>query len=176
LSLSAGYGYLKSPEALSPDESMHRFTAAALHGAKIGEDGQWASAFIYGSNKHHGERSQSVGLETEAILDRWNTILGRVEFVQKSAEDLSLDEPPFGLAPESRFSIATVSLGYIRELGRGWGTTLGLGAMGTVNSVPALLEGAYGSRTPLGAVVFLRIRPFHAARGMMAGMQHDHRP
>jgi hypothetical protein len=177
-SLSAGYGYLASPEALSPDESIHRFTAAALHGTTLGDDGQWASAFVYGTNKssHQTESSNSVAIETEAILDRWNTIFGRAELAQKSAEDLALDEPPFGFAPDRRFSIATVSLGYIRELGRGWGTTLGLGAMGTLNSVPGALESAYGSRTPLGAVVFLRVRPFHASRATMAGMHHEHRP
>ena len=172
-SLSAGYGYLASPEELSPDEATHRFTAAALHGAKLGTEGQWASAFVYGTNAHHDERSHSMAFESEAILDRWNTILARAEFAQKSAEDLGFDEPPFGFAPDRTIAISSLSLGYIRELGRGWGTTLGVGAMGTVNMVPASIESAYGSRTPLGAVLFLRVRPFHADRGM-AGMHHDH--
>ena len=174
-SLSAGYGYLASPELLNPDESVHRFTAGALHGAKLGMDGQWSSAFVYGMNKssHHDDPSHSVALESEAILDRWNTILFRTELVQKSAEDLALDDPQTGLDPDERFSVSSFSLGYIRELGRGWGTTVGLGAMGTVNRVPAALESAYGSRTPLGGVVFLRIRPFHAQRGM-EGMHHNH--
>lgn len=173
-SFSAGYGFLKSPEVLNPDEPTHRVTAAALHGAKLGAEGQWASSLMYGLNTHHGERSQSVTFETEAIVDRWNTVLSRIEFVQKSAEDLVLDEPPSSFDPDKQFSISSVSLGYIRELGRGWGTTVGLGAMGTVNVVPSALESAYGSRTPLGAVVFLRVRPFHAEQGM-AGMHHDHR-
>jgi hypothetical protein len=170
-SFSAGYGYLKSPEVLNPDEPTHRVTAAALHGAKLGAEGQWASAVMYGVNTHHGERSQSVTFETEAILDRWNTVLSRVEFMEKSAEDLVLDEPPSSFDPEEQFAISSLSLGYIRELGRGWGTTIGIGAMGTVNIVPSALETAYGSRTPLGAVVFLRLRPFPASREM-AGMHH----
>jgi hypothetical protein len=116
-----------------------------------------------------------VTFETEAILDRWNTLLSRVEFVEKSAEDLVLDEPPSSFAPGEQFAISSLSLGYIRELGRGWGTTIGLGAMGTVNIVPSALENAYGSRTPLGAVVFLRVRPFQASGGM-AGMHHDNGP
>ena len=170
-SFSAGYGYLTSPEVLNPDEPTHRVTAAALHGAKLGAEGQWASAVTYGLNSHHGDRSQSVTLETEAILDRWNTLLSRVEFVEKSAEDLVLDEPLSSFDPEERFAVSSFSLGYIRELGRGWGTTIGVGAMGTVNIVPSALENAYGSRTPLGGVVFLRIRPYHASGGM-AGMHH----
>jgi hypothetical protein len=174
-SFSAGYGYLASPEQLNPDESVHRFTASALHGKALGTDGQWASAVVYGMNKssHHDDPSHSVALESEAILDRWNTILTRAEFVQKSAEDLALDEPPTSLDPERTFTVSSLSLGYIRELGRGWGTTIGIGAMGTINRVPAALESSYGSRTPLGGVVFLRIRPFHAPRGM-EGMHHNH--
>ena len=172
-SLSAGYGYLASPELLHPDESIHRFTAAALHGKKLGADGQWSSTVVYGMNRssHHDDPSHSVALESEAIIDRWNTILTRAEVVQKSAEDLALDEPPTSFDPERTFSITSLSLGYIRELGRGWGTTIGLGAMGTLNRVPAALESSYGSRSPLGAVVFLRIRPFHTERGM-EGMHH----
>ena len=172
-SFSAGYGYLASPEQLSPDEATHRFTATALHGMKLGSDGQWATTLVYGMNAHDERRSHSVAFESEAILDRWNTILARAEFAQKSAEDLGFDEPPYGFASERTLAISSLSLGYIRELGRGWGTTLGVGAMGTINVVPSSIENAYGSRTPLGAVVFLRLRPFHGDRGM-AGMHHDH--
>ncbi len=174
-SFSAGYGYLASPELLNPDESVHRFTAAALHGKALGTNGQWASTVVYGMNKssHHDDPSHSVALESEAILDRWNTILLRAELVQKSAEDLALDDPSSGLEPDERFAVSSFSLGYIRELGREWGTTIGLGAMGTINRVPSALEASYGSRTPLGGVVFLRIRPFHAPR-TMEGMHHNH--
>ncbi|MBC7788312.1 MAG: hypothetical protein H7Z74_00085, partial [Anaerolineae bacterium] len=81
-SLAAGYGYLKSPESLNPDESIHRITASVLHGARLGADGQWASAFIWGANKHSGEASSNGFLaESEAILDKRNTLFGRAELV-----------------------------------------------------------------------------------------------
>jgi hypothetical protein len=66
-------------------------------------------------------------------------------------------------------------LGYIRELGRWQGTTIGLGAWGTVNHVPSGLESTYGSANPVGGMVFFRLRPFHVHdRGMsgMRGMDH----
>ena len=172
-SASVGYGYLASPEALSPDESVHRLAAAVLHGASIGSAGQWSSALIYGANStaEHG-RSHTIGVESEAILDAKNTFFGRAEWAQKSAHDLALDDAPFGFPEDEVFDVSSVSFGYIRELGRGWGTTLGVGAMGTVNFVPATLGGIYGSERPVGAVVFVRLRPFHAARGGMAGMHH----
>jgi hypothetical protein len=42
--------------------------------------------------------------------------------------------------------------------------TIGLGAAGTLNFVPAPLEPYYGSRHPAGTFIFLRLRPFHSAK------------
>ena len=160
-SLTAGYGYLKSPEALHPDESLHRFAGSVLQGTTLGSDGQWSTALVWGANRFSGASSWSNGLllESEAILNRWNTVFGRTELVQKSAEDLVL--PPSSFAPDRLFSVSNISLGYIHELGRGFGMTLGLGAQGIVNFVPSSLERFYGSRTPLGGLIFLRLRSFH---------------
>jgi hypothetical protein len=172
-SFTAGYGWMKSPEILSPSEGLHRLTASALHGMKIGDEGQVATAVIWGANAHHGAWSHSVLVESEAVLDRSNTLLMRAEYVQKNAEELVLDGAPYNLASELRLNVATVSAGYIRELARVWGTTIGLGGMGTVNLVPSSIESIYGSRTPVGGVVFLRLRP-QFKRAAMAGMGHAH--
>jgi hypothetical protein len=168
-SFTAGYGYLKSPEAAAPTDAMHRLVAAALNGYKLGREGQWASALIYGVNTHasHIDPSHSVLLESEAVLDRSNTIFGRVELVQKSVEDLVL--PSFDY--DRVFNVGAVTLGAIREVGRKWGATLGVGASGTINVVPEALRSAYGSRTPLGGMVFVRVRPVFATTDPMAGMK-----
>jgi hypothetical protein len=182
-SLTGGFGFLKSPEALKPQESMHQITASALYGVALGSDGQWSSALIYGANKHSGrpQLSNSMLVESEAILDSHNTLFGRSEFVQKSAEDLSLETGspalPFingvrlaGFAAEQGFNIGTLNLGYIRDLGRGHAVTLGLGASGTLNFIPTSLEPYYGSRVPVGMMIFLRARPFHKKMSAMPGM------
>jgi hypothetical protein len=77
--------------------------------------------------------------------------------------------------------MGSLQLGYIRELATTHWATIGLGAAGTLNFVPASLEPYYGSRTPTGVFVFLRLRPFHTARSTMrmndmGGMQmkQDH--
>lgn len=189
-SFGAGYGYLKSPEALNPTESMHRITASVQRGVALGKDGQWASTFIWGANKPSTApgRSHSFLLESEAILDRSNTLFGRTELVQKSAEDLVLDTPTLtkggvllpGFPRTQEFNVETAQLGYIREVARTHWATIGLGAAGTLNFVPAPLEPYYGSRAPVGIFVFLRLRPFHTARkamtdmgGMKMGSNHE---
>jgi hypothetical protein len=173
-SVSAAYGYLKSPEALEPRESLHRITAALLHGRQLGEKGQWATSIVWGANAHGGDGlTHALLLESEAVLYQ-NTLFARADRTQKSAGELVL--PTSGGVPSDRvFNISSLSLGYIRELVRPGTTTLGLGVRGTVNILPAALESYYGSRTPTGLAVFLRLRPVHnRAMDAMPGMKMDH--
>ena len=179
-SLAAGYGYMKSPEALHPTESMHRVTASVLHGKALGNDGQVATTLAWGANKHRTQptQSHSVLLESEAILGKANTLFGRAEFVQKTAEDLVVDNPVTvssgtvlpGFPATTRFNVGTTQLGYIRELARTHWATIGLGAAGTINFVPSSLEPYYGSKNPIGTFVFLHLRPYHLPKKPAANM------
>jgi hypothetical protein len=176
-SLAGGYGYLRSPEALKPDESMHRMTASVLHGSQLGSDGQWATTLIWGANKHGTQSgwSNSYLAESEAILDEHNTLFGRAELVEKSAEDLVVNIPVVtrngtvlpGFPASETFNVGAFQLGFVREVARAHWATIGLGAAGTLNFVPAVLEPYYGSRNPTGLFIFLRLRPFHTARAAM---------
>src|SRR5256886_733409 len=111
--VSAGYGYLKSPEALQPGEPVHRITPAVLHGRRIGRDGQLATTIVWGANRKGGATAQAALVEAEAIVDRRNTIYGRIELTQKTAEDLVIGS----FAPQTKFNVAAVSAGYIRDGG-----------------------------------------------------------
>src|ERR1700694_1495452 len=191
-SLAGGYGYLKSPEALQPDESQHRITASALHGAQLGADGQWASALIWGANKHSTSANWTSGflVESEAIVDAHNTLFGRTELVRKGAGDLVVDNPVIlrsgailpGFPTTQSFNVGALQLGYIREVGRAHWATIGLGAAATLNFVPAALEPYYGCRNPTGLLGLRRMRPFHSSRpstrmndmgGTQMNQQHD---
>lgn len=167
-SFTAGVGTLDNPERSDPEETVIRFVASVMHGRSLGAStggkgrrGQWASTLVFGSNKHEDHRpSHSLLAESEAVLDDRHTVFGRVELSRKGAHDLQLSAFP----DEQFFDIAAVSLGYIRDLAWGGGVTLGLGARGTVSVLPAALTSAYGSRTPVGAMVFLRVRPRGSSR------------
>ena len=164
--LSASYGYLKEPEALHPDDDQHRLGASILHTVPLGREGEWASALVYGANQHvapagaAGSWQHSLMAESNLQLDRANSVFGRVEYVRKGGEELSLPDP----LSEEEFDIGTFSVGYVREVATYRGATLGLGARGAINLVPPDLESVYGSRTPVGLAVFLRVRP-----GLLAG-------
>jgi hypothetical protein len=159
--LSASYGYLKHPEALHPDQNQHRLGASVLHTVRLGRQGEWASALVYGANKHvepsgvTGPWEHSIMAESNLQLDRANSVYGRAEYVHKSGEELSLSDP---LSAED-YDIGNLSLGYIREFAGYRGATFGLGARAAINLIPDALEEVYGSRAPLGVAVFLRVRP-----------------
>lgn len=199
--LTAGYGYLKSPEALHPDEPVRRFVASAMYGREFHTAGQWATTFVYGTNKHDlsqgatftglhssaranvllrdvavdpgdGPRTHSFLLESELVLCAKNTVFARAEYAQKSPEDLVVGSEGGSPLPGD-YRVQTLSLGYVRELKTLRGATLGLGGMGTINHVPSGLRLSYGTQTPLGGVVFLRVRPVLKRNSMnMEGMKH----
>ena len=117
-------------------------------------------------------RSHSVLVETEIVLDGGNTFFGSAEMVQKIGEELVVS-----LAPDELFAVGHISLGYVRELRQSRGATLGIGVRGTMNFVPADLESTYGSRTPLGGLAFLRVRPASPSRGSASQpLEHMHEP
>jgi hypothetical protein len=167
LVVSVGYGFLKSPEALNPAEATHRITASVLYGRRFGTDGQIATSVIWGANRRSGRTTHSVLAEGEAVFDRRHTLFGRLELVQKSAEDLALPVSP------GDFTLAEVSVGYIREIVHSSNATVGAGFQGTLNVVPAPLDSFYGLRTPIGGMAFVRIRPLHSPHTMTSSMSMD---
>ena len=156
-SLSAWYAYLKSPEGLHPDESLHRLGAAVLTTQPVGNAGTWSSALIYGANNRigTGRLASSVLLESTLDLDGTNSFFGRAEYVKKSAEELVIASAP----PTMEFAVGALALGYLRTVGTVAGLSADIGVRGTVNFVPASLDPVYGSRTPMGVALWFRLRP-----------------
>src|SRR5213596_3878891 len=170
-SVSAWYAYLRSPEALNPDESLHRIGASALATQPVGTKGTWSSALIYGANDQigSGRLASSVVLESTLDLDRRNAFFGRVEYVRKSAAELVIPSVP----PTTRYAVGALALGYQRMVGTVDGLAAGVGVRGSLNFVASSLDGAYGSRTPVGAAIYLQLRP---AGGREGGMKKTGMP
>ena len=155
-SLSGSYAYLKSPEELRPTESQRRVNAAVLYSRPTSRGGDWSSALIYGANQHSGGGwENSFTAESNLELDGRNTVFGRLNYARKNAEDLAVVDS----VPAAEFNVGSIELGYVREVGSFSKATIGVGASGTLGFVPADLQPIYGTRTPAGLAVYLRIRP-----------------
>jgi hypothetical protein len=74
-----------------------------------------------------------------------------------------------GFAPDREFNIGSVVIGYVREIASLSALTIGLGVHGSVGLIGADLEPVYGTRTPAGLAVFIRVRP--ARMGMAPEMR-----
>ncbi len=158
-SFSAWYSYLKSPEQAEPTVSQHRMGASVLNEQSLGTTGLLSTALIYGANLYSNEPqlSNSVLLESNANLDGWNTIYGRLEYVNKSPSDLVVPVPPPPAA--STFNIGSFSLGYLREIsGLTRYGSIAIGALGTIDVIPSTLLPTYGTRTPGGFDIYVLIR------------------
>jgi hypothetical protein len=152
-SAQASYGYLASPEALRPDDSVHRVTASATRDRAFGESGHWATTAAFGGNKEGSESlSPSFLLETLLDLDGRNVVFGRGEVIQKAGHDLVLTPD----LDEEHFRLAALGLGYLRNFGSVAGFLPGLGVRANLGLVPADVEPFYGTRLPVGGMVFLR--------------------
>src|SRR5207249_3008771 len=160
-SLSAWYAYLKSPEGLHPDESLHRIGAAVLTTQRVGNAGTSSSALIYGANDQigTGRLASSVVVESTLDLDGTSSLFGRAEYVRKSAEELVIPSVP----AMTEYDVGALALGYLRTVGTAWGLGAGVGVRGSLNVVPSSLEAVYGSRTPAGLAIYVRLRRFVGA-------------
>lgn len=163
---SAWYGYLPSPEQLHPEERVHRYGASAMYAGRGLRGGEWESSFIWGANESAG-RVENTGLaETNLDIGQKNSVFGRVEYARKSGEELAL---PAANA-DRQFDVNSLLAGYVREVASIPGGSIGIGALVSMNFIPRALEPFYGTRTPAGFGVYLRVRPKKMANDSMPGM------
>lgn len=151
--LSASYGYLASPEELDPSVSQNRIGASVMH-VKPTRTGHLSASLVYGANRHSGESrfEHSAVLESNLHAGKYN-FFARASFVQKDPGDLGLT------LDNASFDIFSLSGGMLREVGRVGHASFGLGGRVGVSRIPSALESAYGTRTPIGVALYLRVMP-----------------
>jgi hypothetical protein len=174
LSMQVSYGFLRSPEAREPDVSVHRATASASLVVGLGGGGTWATTAACGANLSSGEPATAgYLLESEADLGQ-DIVFGRLQYAQKTGRDLALAEE----YERRRFHLGSLSLGYVREIGPFGSLAAGFGIVGSLDVIGDDLAPYYGTRLPVGGMVFARLRPARMEMPSMtagqAGPHHVH--
>ena len=155
LALQISHGFIKHPEALEPNLSLHRTTASLIYNKPLGNDSNWANSLVWGQNNEGSEgRSNSYLFETN-YQRRADTIYARFERVQKSGHELVLAPPD----TEKLFGVGSYAVGYIHDVKHGNGIDLGVGAQVNYGTNPSDLSEIYGGRNHTGFQIFLRLRP-----------------
>jgi hypothetical protein len=152
-SLQISQGFIKSPEALEPEENITRTTASVMHASVLGEKKHMATSIIWGMNRKTGNSSdQSVLIESNLQANK-TALYGRYEVINKSAEELLLTE-----FEEQSFWISAITLGTNYNLATVLNTNLKAGVQGTINFPDKALESYYG-KNPVALEVYLRLTP-----------------
>ena len=149
--LQTSYGSIKSPEQLEPDVDQRRVTASATYNHKL-SGGNWQTTFAWGRNYFEPGPTLDGFLVESAFNWGRSTIFARAENAQKN----ELFEPPSPLSGRI-FRVSEFSLGYVYDVPMAKHLALGLGAMGTVDTLPAAIRPAYGD-APLSAMGFVRLK------------------
>jgi hypothetical protein len=171
VALSAWGGYVYDHDRLEAPLGMQRYGASVLTSSHGIGSGAWSNALVWGLNiHHHGSRehnhdptvvpksyhlASSVLLESTLAVGKRLSIYGRLEQVQKTADDLGF----LGGDAMQAFNIRAVSLGMAREVLQRGNASFGLGARATLNVLPSTLRYTYQASTPMGFAVYLRLRP-----------------
>jgi hypothetical protein len=154
--IQASQAYIKSPEALHANEDINRTTASVLYSQRMGKDQFLNATAIWGLNKtagHDGEHA--LLLEASYALNRWN-IYGRYEWVQKSVEELNLDETIYGA--HTLFPVNAVTLGSNYDIVQIGMLRIAAGAQASLYAADSKLDGLYGNN-PMAGQVYLRFYP-----------------
>lgn len=153
LAMQISHGFINNPETLEPNQDIRRTTAAIIYN-KLRQSGSfWTNSLVWGMNDpNHGVNQHSVLFESNLQLRQYS-FFTRLEFVEKSPEELGLIS-----LKERKFSINSWMVGTTRKIFSTRNLDMRLGALATLNIVEDALRPFYGN-LPVSAEMFLQVTP-----------------
>lgn len=147
-------GFIKSPESTRPDENVYRTTASAVYSKPLNNGKFLNVTGLWGLNQSHASENAAL-LEAAFVVKRFS-VFGRYEYVEKSLDELGLDETKF--EHHALFGINALSIGLSYDMISSKSLRMAIGAQGTYYSADSRLNYLYG-HNPLSGQIFLRIYP-----------------
>ena len=154
--LQVSHGFLKSPEELHPDEDVNRTTASVIFSRPLRNNGWLNFSAVYGLNKI----KEKSGENSFLLEDSWTlnklTLYSKYEYVEKTTEELALDENVYG--NNVKFPVNAFTLGLNYDLLHIVNTRIAAGGQFTYYHADKKLNSLYG-RNPSAFEIYLRITP-----------------
>jgi hypothetical protein len=155
--------FIKSPEALEPEENITRTTASVLHSIILSEKAHLTSAAIWGENQIWKSRPEHTVLIESNLQKNKTAFYGRYELIQKSAHELKV----LADNDDKLFLINKLTLGSSYNFLHLIKTNFRVGIQASASITPADLNALYG-KFPLSAAVYLHLLPINMnALGVM---------
>ena len=153
--LQVSHGFIKNPETLHSG-NINRTTASAIYSLPLKNNGSLNATAVWGMNKaknHDGENA--VLIEAEWRKNKL-ALYGRYDWVQKSLEELALDENVYG--HDAVFPVNAFTIGFNYDLFKIAKARVAGGSQFSLYHADSKLDNLYG-RNPMAFEVFLRLYP-----------------
>lgn len=149
LALQGSWGHFVDPEQLEPGVNQTRWSASALWAGDPAPGWHAAATLAWGRKSSDGHSDDAFVAEGSVRHKGW-TLFGRGELID--------NRELLGLSASPAYRVGKISLGAVRDFRLIDHLSLGAGGLFSLNFVPAALEPFYGSRNPVGAMGFVRLR------------------
>lgn len=171
LTMQVSHAFINSPEISHPEDDVYRTTASVLHSVPLRTGRFLNSAVVWGYNfvdQNHNEHS----VLAESALDMRNTsVYGRFEWVEKSTEELGLNESVYG--HDTLLPATALTLGANQNLLKSENLQFAVGVQGSIYFPDDRLTDIYGE-APVAAEVYIRISPRLTMSPFSSGSDKEH--
>jgi hypothetical protein len=152
--LQVSHGFLKNPETLQSGD-INRTTASAIYSLPL-NNGTFNATAVWGMNKAKGHDGENAVLVEGEWRKNKLALYGRYDWVQKSLEELVLDENVYG--HDAVFPVNAFTLGFNYDLFKIGKAKVAGGSQFTLYHADDRLDDLYG-KNPMAFEVFLRLYP-----------------
>ena len=154
--LQVSHGLIKSPELLHAGEDVNRTTASAIYSKSLKGNSTVNATAVWGLNKTAGHQGENALLAEGEWRKNKLALHARYEWVQKSIEELSLDEAVYG--HDAVFPVNAFTVGFNYDLLRLGQTRVAGGSQVTFYHADEKLNSLYG-KNPMAFEVYVRLYP-----------------
>lgn len=154
--LEVSHGFIKSPEMLHPDENVNRTIASAIYSKAFNPNQLFNATLLWGLNKYKGHDGENSALLEASYRLHKLELYTRYEWLQKSREELNLNEDLYG--ENTLFPVNALTLGLNYDLFYIGKIRIAAGGQLSAYHANNRLDNLYG-KNPFAGEVFLRIYP-----------------
>ncbi len=154
--LQVSHAFIKSPELLHAGEDVNRTTASAIYSTSLTGNSTLNATAVWGMNKTAGHDGEHAVLLEGSWRKKRLALHTRYEWVQKSTEELALNETIYG--HDAVFPVNAFTAGFNYDILQVGQTRLAGGSQLTFYHAGSRLNSLYG-KNPMAVEVYLRIYP-----------------
>lgn len=153
-SLQTSYGFFERPVPSEPERSDHRLSASGTYTYWYAQDAGLATTLSIGERvTTKGATAASLMGEGYWNIDGHNAVFGRIELTQRTGFELALMNPSY-----DTYAVGTLAAGYVYYFGPFVSFAPGIGARASITPLAEELQPYYGTRLPVGVMVFGQLR------------------